>query len=100
LAKKLKHDRYLEDLCDKIKPDYDQLFTNISLYSDPRKQRKIAEIDIIAMNEDSSCDIYEVKCSYRITKAKKQLQKIRRLMPQAKKLFFFCGQSGALESII
>jgi hypothetical protein len=94
-----KHDKYLEDLCDKIKNDYDSIFTNVPLFSRSKKPRKIAEIDILAIR-DNSCHIYEVKCSYRKTKAKRQLLKIKRIIPNIKRMFFFCGESGMLEAII
>jgi hypothetical protein len=91
-----KHDVYVEDLCLKIKPDYDILYTNVPLYS--KRQRKVAEIDILAQHKEGY-DAYEVKCSYRITKAKRQLLKIKRSLPGVRKLFFFCGESGVIESI-
>ena len=97
LARKLKHDLYVEALCDIIKSEYDEIFLNIPFYS--KRQRKVAEIDILARKGDV-CDVYEVKCSYRILKAKKQLQKIKKLLPNIKNLFFFCGESGKLEAIV
>ncbi|MBC8500317.1 MAG: hypothetical protein ISS25_02790 [Nanoarchaeota archaeon] len=95
-AKKLKHDKYIEDLHDRLKPNYDVITTNIPLYS--KKKRKIAEIDVLAEREDT-CDAFEVKCSYRPVKAKKQLRKIRKLVPKVKRTYFFCGESGAIEII-
>jgi len=83
-------------LCHQIRDDYDELFTNVELYS--KKKRKIAEIDILAVRKNEYY-VYEVKCSYRIAKAKKQLKKIARLLPRVKRLFFFCGESGVVEAI-
>ncbi|MBN2458630.1 hypothetical protein JXB31_05880 [Candidatus Woesearchaeota archaeon] len=93
---KLKHDIYLENLCTKISSDYQKLMKNVPLYS--KKKRRVAEIDILAFNE-KGCDVYEVKCSYRIIKARKQLHRIRRFMPDIRNTFFFCGQSGNLELV-
>ena len=87
---------YLQDLCEKVKCDYDSLSTNVRLYS--KKGRVLAEIDLLAIRENS-CDVYEVKCSYRITKAKKQLLRIKRLMPHVTNLYFFCGESGLLKVV-
>lgn len=96
MVTRIKHDVYLRDLCEKIKYDYDSVSTNVRLFS--KKGRVLAEIDLLAVREDS-CDAYEVKCSYRITKAKKQLLRIKRLMPHINNLYFFCGESGVLEEV-
>ena len=91
-----KHDKHVEDLCDKLKSDYDLVLRNISLYS--KKKRRIAEIDILAFNEDY-CDIFEVKCSYRITKARRQLYKIKKILStnsSVRHTFFYCGDSREL----
>ena len=93
---RIKHDIYLHDLCEKVKSDYDSLSTNVRLYS--KRGRVLAEIDLLAVRENS-CDVYEVKCSYRITKAKKQLLRIKRLMPNVTNLYFFCGESGQLKEV-
>ncbi len=69
---------------------------NVVLYS-PRK-RMIAEIDIVAI-KDGCWDIYEVKCSWRISKAKRQLKKIRKILSgylTVRRSAFFCGESGVL----
>ncbi len=96
MVKRIKHDVYLEDLYERIKCDYDSLSKNVRLFS--KKGRIIAEIDILATKENT-CDVYEVKCSYRITKARKQLSKIKKLMPQVNNMFFFCGESGVLREV-
>jgi hypothetical protein len=46
----------------------------------------------------SKIDIYEVKCSHRIIKAKKQLQRIRRFI-KTTNAYFYCGSSGLLMQI-
>lgn len=86
----------MQDLCEKIKYDYDSLSTNVRLFS--KKGRVLAEIDLLAIRENSY-HVYEVKCSYRITKARKQLLRIKRLMPQVTNLYFFCGESGLLKEV-
>jgi len=50
--------------------------------------------------KDGRIDIYEVKCSYRKTKARKQLERLKKLFPEIKSLFFFCGESGMLERLV
>ena len=96
---KLKHDRYVEDLCSIIEQDYDALYTNVPLFSKRNNRRRVAEIDVLAVKENRYY-VYEVKCSYRITKARKQLKRIKRLLPRVKQSFFFCGESASLEVII
>jgi hypothetical protein len=99
LKKLIKHDRYLESLCSEIGPRYDVVLRNVPLYS--VRNRLIGEIDVLAI-KDNYCDIYEVKCSYRIHKARRQLRKIKKILSlesQVRNLFFFCGASGALETV-
>ena len=99
MGKKIKHDIYVEDLCNQIKGNYDSLSTNLVLFSTKKKKRRvIAEIDVLAI-KDEMYDVYEVKCSYRITKARKQLRKIKKLLPNVGNMFFFCGGSGVLKEI-
>jgi hypothetical protein len=89
-----KHDGYLEGLCQKLRPDYDYILKNVPLYS--KRKRLVAEIDILAFKKEY-CDAYEVKCSHRITKARKQLGKIKKLMSsRVRNTFFFCGESGLI----
>ncbi|HLD01211.1 MAG TPA: hypothetical protein VJC39_05710 [Candidatus Nanoarchaeia archaeon] len=68
------------------------------VYSSKRRSSILAEIDLLAQNEDC-LDVYEVKCSFRITKARKQLTRIKKLMPEVNRLFFFCGSSGVITQI-
>ncbi|MBR9699439.1 hypothetical protein GOV09_03220 [Candidatus Woesearchaeota archaeon] len=97
IEKSIKHDRYLEDLFQRLSSQYDIILKNVPLYS--KRKRKVAEIDILACR-DGVCDIYEVKCSHRITKARKQLRKIEKLLPsKVRSSFFFCGESGLLTVI-
>jgi len=94
----LKHDKYLEDLCESIKDDYDGLWKNVTLFS-PKTKRKVAEIDVLAVR-DNKYYVYEVKCSYRISKARRQLKKIKRLLPNVSELFFFCGEGNLIEKVV
>ncbi len=91
-----KHDRYVLELKNKIKHKYDFVSTNVKIAS---RKRSLGEIDLIA-RKGSYVDLYEVKCSHRILKAKKQLQKMKRLMNLGKsRSFFYCGSSGALVGV-
>jgi len=50
--------------------------------------------------KDGECDIFEVKCSHRIVKAKKQFKKIKNKVDfKVRKRYFFCGASQTLFSI-
>ena len=78
---------------------YDFLLCNVPLYSS--RHRRIAEIDILAV-AGQYCDIYEVKCSYRLAKAKKQLGKIKKILSRdsfVRDSFFYCGESRKLIKI-
>lgn len=96
----LKHDKYVFSLCDTLNARYDRIQTHVPLYSN--KRRLVGEIDILAY-KNGICDIYEVKCSHRISKAKRQLKKLRKLMSIRHRIvgktFFFCGESGTLISV-
>jgi hypothetical protein len=68
----------------------------VPLYSP--KKRLVGEIDVLAFKDDV-CDIYEVKCSYRIAKAKRQLEKVKKHIEKAspvRNIFFFCGEAESL----
>lgn len=94
ISKPNKHDRYVESLCTAIEGKYDYLLRNVPLYSS--KRRLVGEVDVLAVKDDV-CDIYEVKCSYRIAKAKRQLTKVRKhLQTRVRNAFFFCGDSESL----
>ena len=91
-----KHDRYVLELKDKIKHKYDFISVNVKVAS---KKRSLGEIDLIA-KKGNKVDLYEVKCSHRILKAKKQLQRMKRLMNlQKSKTYFYCGSSGSLTGV-
>lgn len=91
-----KHDRYVLELKDKIKHKYDFVSVNVKVAG---KKRSLGEIDIIA-KKGNKVDLYEVKCSHRILKAKKQLNRMKRLMNLNKsKTYFYCGSSGSLLTV-
>ena len=91
-----KHDRYVLELKGKIKHKYDFISVNVKILG---KKRSLGEIDIIA-RKGSKVDLYEVKCSHRIVKAKKQLEKMKRLMNLNKSnMYFYCGSSGSLMGV-
>jgi len=91
-----KHDRYLIELCEKIRDTYDVLLTNVKLKKD---ERLVGEIDIYA-RKGTRIDLYEVKCSYRIAKAKKQLKKAEKFLKiENGRKYFYCGNSDLLLCI-
>ncbi|MBI2651219.1 hypothetical protein HYX01_02015 [Candidatus Woesearchaeota archaeon] len=91
-----KHDKYVLELKDKIKPKYDSISVNVKIAG---KKGSLGEIDLIA-KKGNKIDLYEVKCSHRIVKAKKQLQRIKRLLNlQESRTYFYCGSSGSLLNI-
>ena len=88
-----KHDRYVLELKDKIKHKYDFVSVNVKITG---RKRSLGEIDLVA-RRGKNIDLYEVKCSHRILKAKKQLERMKRLMNLDKsRTYFYCGSSGAL----
>jgi len=94
--KAIKHDKYVLDLKEKISDRYDSISTNVKIKS---KKRSLGEIDILA-KKGNKIDLYEVKCSYRILKAKKQLNRIKRLLKlEESRSYFYCGSSGILMGI-
>jgi hypothetical protein len=91
-----KHDRYVLELRDKVKHKYDFISTNVKI---PGRKRNLGEIDLIG-RRGSNIDLYEVKCSHRILKAKKQLHRIQKLLHLDKSgVFFYCGSSGTLTGV-
>ncbi len=105
LKKLTKHDKYVLDLCNRLNGVYDRIYTNLLFKN---SKRVIAEADVVSTKDDL-IDVYEVKCSNRVIKAKKQLIRIKRIMEnQSKKfnkdnneyrLFFYCGSSKELVEI-
>ncbi|MDP7244659.1 MAG: hypothetical protein QF568_04890 [Flavobacteriales bacterium] len=91
-----KHDRYVLELRDKIKHKYDFVTVNVKVAG---KKRSLGEIDIVA-KKGNKVDLYEVKCSHRIVKAKKQLKRMKRLMNlDNSRAYFYCGSSECLVNV-
>ena len=91
-----KHDRYVLELSDKIKHKYDSVSVNVPIR---HLKRSLGEIDIIA-KKGNRLDLYEVKCSYRILKAKKQLSRLKKYLKlESAGSFFYCGNSKSLVVI-
>ena len=91
-----KHDRYVLELSSKIRDNYDSISLNVPV---KRYKRSLGEIDIIAKKGDKY-DIYEVKCSYRIMKARKQLHRIKRYLDfKIARSYFYCGNSKILVTV-
>ena len=96
-AQKLsKHDKYVLELREKIKGDYDSVSVNVPL---KHSKRSLGEIDLIGQ-KGNRFDVYEVKCSYQIVKAKKQLNRIKRILNVKNvKSYFYCGNSKLLGKL-
>jgi hypothetical protein len=62
-----------------------------------KKVRK-AEIDIIGYKDDE-VHIFEVKCSYRFAKAKRQLLRMLKLLKKPAVAYFYCGSADRLERV-
>lgn len=98
-AKLSKHDRYVEELCTKIRDRYDSVSKHITVRA---KKRMLAEVDVLAKKGDS-VDLYEVKCSPRITKAKRQLKKLNKYLGGAMNIsnyYFYCGSSHSIMTVL
>ncbi len=100
-----KHDSYVDVLHDEIKDFYDETLTHYTFFNRKgKRQITKGEVDLIAFKGDS-IHIFEVKCSNRITKARQQLRKIKRILSYEFsgfaeiKIFFYCGSSGILRAI-
>jgi len=99
LVKKItssKHDRYVLELINRIRDNYDFVSVNVPVR---HSKRSLGEIDIMA-KKGNRLDLYEVKCSYRILKAKKQLNRIKKhLNLKNVKSYFYCGSSKLLVTV-
>lgn len=94
-----KHDRYVEELCTKIKGRYDSVSKHVTVRA---KKRMLAEVDVLA-KKGNDVDLYEVKCSPRITKARRQLRKLGKYLGGAMKIsnyYFYCGSSRSITTIL
>lgn len=90
------HDLYLWKLSKRLRKRYDRVETNVIIN---KKSRTVAEIDILAYDAGKA-HVYEVKCSFRYTKAKQQFKKIRKHYEgEIKKFFLYCGRADQLIEI-
>lgn len=96
LFKVNKHDKYVQELYKKIQDRYDYLILD---YEIGKNKRTLGQIDLAGV-KDGNIDLYEVKCSYRIHKAEKQLKRARKIMKSNGQLYFYCGSSGVLEKVM
>ena len=90
-VKQSKHEAYIDLLITLIHDEYDYIMKNVKCYG--AKNRVACEADIIAVT-DGVADIYEVKCSFRPTKARKQLRRLRRYISRelpVRHTYFFPG---------
>lgn len=91
-----KHDRYVQQLVRQLRPDYDDISTHLKL---ERKKRLIGEIDVVA-RRGKELHLFEVKCSHRIVKAKKQLFKLKKIFSHYETTcYFYCGAGNKLVEI-
>ena len=91
-----KHDLYVEKLYERIKGDYDVIEKHVVV----RGKRCVkAEIDMIGY-KDGRIHIFEVKCSYRVYKASRQLAHIKKLLNlRSASLMFYCGTADQLHTV-
>ncbi|MEM4260178.1 MAG: hypothetical protein QXG00_02980 [Candidatus Woesearchaeota archaeon] len=87
----------MKELVKKIKQNYDSIDLYVPIKT---RKRSLGEIDVVARRGDK-IDIYEVKCSHRIIKARKQLQKISKYIINTKigNYYFYCGSSRLIVLI-
>ena len=56
----------------------------------------MGELDLVA-KKGKTLDVYEVKCSYRIVKARKQVKKIKQYNKwKNANFFFYCAATGLI----
>ena len=94
-SKRTKHDRYVEDLKRRVESRYDEVLVNHKIYA---RKRIVAEADLVGLR-GGHADIYEVKCSFRPTKAKAQLRKLKRIFAHSyaiDSLFFYPANTQRL----
>jgi predicted RecB family endonuclease len=79
-----------------LKPDYDDISTHLKL---EKRKRIIAEIDVVARRGEQ-LHLFEVKCSYRLVKAKKQLLKAKKIFSNYNTTcYFYCGAGNQLLEV-
>ncbi|MBI1969624.1 hypothetical protein HYS48_02925 [Candidatus Woesearchaeota archaeon] len=87
----------MKKLCKSLEDRYDVLYTHYPFYG---RKCKLGEIDIVGI-KGKHIHVYEVKCSPRIVKARKQLSRIKRLLKHNQvKTFFYCGASNRIMEVM
>lgn len=86
----------MQKLVRQIRSDYDSISTHLKL---EKKKRLIAEIDIIA-RRGKELHFFEVKCSNRIVKARKQLKRVKKIFSSYDTTcYFYCGSGDKLVEV-
>ncbi len=81
-------------MCKKLEDEYDSISKHVVIKNE---KRRFGEIDVMAKKGDK-IDLYEVKCSHRIVKAKHQIKRLRKYI-RFSAGYFYCGTSGILMQI-
>lgn len=86
----------MQKLVIQIKRDYDDVSTHYKL---SKKKRLVGEVDIVA-RKGEELHLFEVKCSYRISKARRQLEKFKKILnARNATCFFYCGSGDLLVEV-
>jgi hypothetical protein len=92
-----KHDNFVQELYLKVRDEYDTISRNIPLFS-PRG-RRVGEIDLLCV-KGNDVHIFEVKCSLRRVKARKQLTRLKKYLGEKNiSYYFYCGSSQTVEEV-
>ena len=89
------HDLYVWKLSKELRREYDTVSTNIELLG---RGRIVGEIDVLVV-KDGEVHAYEVKHSHRPTKARKQLLRTKKHVPEVTRYFLYCGEADKLIEI-
>ncbi len=91
-----KHDSYVQQLVETIRHDYDDVALHVPIRN---RKRMLGEVDVLA-RDGGVFDVFEVKCSRRLVKAKKQARKIRKHLPlEYRRFYFYNGSAGLVEEL-
>ncbi len=85
----------MSELIDKISSRYDSISSNVYF---PISRKSDAEVDVFAIR-GKKIDLYEVKCSFRIVKARQQLRRAKRYF-RAENTYLYCGSSGLIHAVL
>lgn len=91
-----RHEEHVLNLIEQLRKHYDSVRTNVVVEG---RKRKLCEIDVLAMKDDE-IDIFEVKCSPRLAKARKQMKKVKKYSRYKDANFYvYCGDSSEMIEI-